>query len=1059
MFPFPLFRIAAALLALLCLPAHLQANPQEAAVIVADPAPVVALPEEAHIRAEMQPAPPLPQEKRSTSSHSVLSLLSMLPDEKGSLSVDDVSHMLQDFTPYHANILSREMGTLWLHLNLADVRDEAPHTLWLDLGTQVPSGVSVWLSSDGGNWSSVQAEAAGVYEIFSAGKSGHVLIRMDGLPGLWFCPALCSLPMVMRSPERLAHVVSLAAMGILSALCLLFCLTERGEGRFWTASLALAALAQRLWSIPSAPAGSIEGVSFIGMFAAGVALFMLPHAGRVLMRTRTNSPSADVLYLVFALPGACAAIVPLLPGMAWTARLLSLWPLAALLYLVPALLLTLRGVQGSASFLFSCLFMGGGAAVSLWGMIHGQQDPWWGVSVLAGQVLGLLFLASAAPHKDGTAVVQAANLEISERHMPKARVNTYKDNSRAALRRAFRGTIEELFDEACRLDQALTRAGVGREKLDVMTHADGMVAAARKLSESALGLPAAANLPEASLQVFDLHQVIRRAFTSVFEEAEKKGLGLAWYAAPQLGQKFKGDASRLTALLSLLLADSVRASSSGAVSLHVRRLGTSTHPGHLQFTVSDNGEGLPPRGRQSMLIARAWELAAAHGGDLFIDSTPQGMELSFSMECVAMEADGTTEKSVPALEAAEAPKPQKPVVILASPYGLSRQIYAHYLEDMGFCLWEARDAEETAALYAASPAVLVVFDGNLIEEDMVQALAAIRMFEGEQALKAAPFLLLARDDMQAKRIAKAGCDESLILPVVRRDLRAMVRWLISPTPERPVLSVNRITMGAVLAGAHSGSARMQRKVVRKAELSPPPAPAVPLAEEQGLDAAATAEDTEAKGMLSLPPEKESYGEKKSGNWLSFLFRTRSHSAEKLECIGEPAGSAKAEDTAAPAAVTSGKAIEDEVVDLLAEEVLVKESCVQELTSDDLASAEGDGQFMELDSSLICEKGAPAPSLSSAAESSAPMQEAENSEDMESPSKQILDELNCISEALRHGDVQTIRDCCRWLSATAARYGMHTLSDMTQCFLAAWEEGDADAAAQIVEEMRAEAARL
>ena len=74
------------------------------------------------------------------------------------------------------------------------------------------------------------------------------------------------------------------------------------------------------------------------------------------------------------------------------------------------------------------------------------------------------------------------------------------------------------------------------------------------------------------------------------------------------------------------------------------------------------------------------------------------------------------------------------------------------------------------------------------------------MFEGELSLPAAPFLLLARDDMQAERMAKAGCDESLLLPVVRKDLRAMTRWILSPTSARPVLSTQRVTLAAVLRG-------------------------------------------------------------------------------------------------------------------------------------------------------------------------------------------------------------------------------------------------------------------
>ena len=1102
MFPFSYSHTRTAVLltalwVLLSLPFPLSAAADEETAVIAEPAPSVVVPEPVTIRAEPQPLSPPPPEKRSSAVRvNVLPLLTMFVDTGGTLDQTAVAARLDDFRPYEVSALSRGTGTLWLHLDLADVKDSSPHTLWLDLGTQIPRGVSAWISADGRGWQRVRAESPGVYDLLSAGRQGQVLLRMDGLPGLWFSPALCSPHAVMTSPDRLGHFASLASLALLGVLCLLLSVTERGEGRFWTGVLAFASMAQLLWAVPSTPSGSMGTGSFPGMFAAGVALFMLPHAGRVLMRTRVTSPFVDTLFLLFALPGACAAIVPLLPGMAWTARLLPLWPLAALLCLVPSVVLLFRGVQGGGPFTLACLAMGGGAAVSLWGMVHGLGNPWWGLAVQAGQAAGLLFLASAAPHREAVSFEQQdLSLDMAPRRSGEARANTYKDNSLAALRRAFRGTVEELFDEACRLDLSLSRAGVDKDKVDIMTHADAMVAAARRLSESALDLPAGAALPDASLQVFELRQVIQKAFASVFDEAEKKGLGLAWYVAPQIGQKFRGDVSRLTSLLTLLLADSVRASSHGAVSLHVRRSSSSTHPGHLQFTVSDNGEALPPRGRQSMLLARAWELASAHGGDLFIDSTPQGMELSFSMECTAMESDGVTECAMPPAESGKVPREGVSAIILASPDGLSRQMYAHYLSDMGYALWEARDAEEAAALYASSPAALVIFDGALGEEDMVQGLAAIRMLEGEQSLAAVPFLLLARDDMQAERMAKAGCDESLLLPVVRKDLRAVVRWIISPSGSRPVLSSQRVTLAAVLAGAHSGTARMQPKTVRRVSVQTAPADAEAETKTSVPDNMQEVR-TDSCAAESPVEEKATPAKVQKKGWLSSLLHGRERADAPLEVKTSAVAESSRTSESAPEKKVDGESApmpagetEGEVVELLSEEVLVEESGVQELRVEDRISdmAGEDEVLIELEPELIHESGdtgstedpeafdgpdaaqdAPVQEQNASAESKSvesPVvsdgngSDGENDETMEAPADIINTGLNLLAEALLHGDVQAIRSGSRELSAVADRYGMHTLADMARCFRAAWEEGDVEAAAQIVEEMRAEAARL
>lgn len=1084
MFPFSVFHtrfrlIAVFLWALLSLPFPLLADDMQESPVIAGPAPSVVVPEPVTIRAEPQPmAPPLVEKRSSAVRVSVRPLLSMFLDRGGTLDQSTAVDRLDEFRPYDVSALSRETGSLWLYLDLSDVKDSAPHTLWLDLGTQMPGKMDVWLSSDGRNWQSVKAESRGVYDLLSAGRHGQVLVRMSGLPGLWFHPALCSSHAVMDSPDRLGTLLSLAGLALLGLLCLLLSVTERGEGRFWIGLLAFASMAQIWWGVPATPAGALGTSSFPGMFGAAVALFMLPHAGRVLMRTRVTSPFVDTLFLLFALPGACAAIVPLLPGMAWTARLLSLWPLAAVICFVPAIVLVFRGVQGSGPFALACLSMGGGAAVSLWGMLHGLESPWWGLAVQAGQTAGLLFLACAAPHRDEPAAEQELSLDVAPRRSGEIRANTYRDNSLAALRRTFRSTAEELFEEACRLDLALSRAGVDKDKVDIMTHADAMVAAARRLSENALDHPSPDAMPESSTQVFELRQVIRKVFASVSEDAEKKGLGLAWYVAPQIGQKFRGDAARLTTLLTLILADSVRASTHGAVSLHVRRSPSSTHPGHLQFTVSDNGEALPPRGRQSALLSRVWELAAAHGGDFFVDTTPQGMELSFSMECAAMEADGVTERSVPAAGIDGESRTASPV-ILVSPDGLSRQMYAHYLDDMGYPLWEARDAEEAAQLYASSPAALVIFDGTLGEDDMVQGLAAIRMFEGEQALAAVPFLLLARDDMQAERMAKAGCDESILLPVVRRDLRAMTRWLMSPTEKRPVLSTQRITLAAVLAGAHSGTAKMQPKAVRRVAVQP--APAVADKESPEKDAAVTVtpegEGKTAGKALSL--EKDA-GRQEKKSWLASLFHGHERSGKPLDVASAPvdfvpspdAEEAKSSENAVSSLQTP--ASEGEVVELLAEEVLAEESGVQELTEQDrLSEVPVAGEdpvagemLIELEPELIHEgpedrisEAGPRVEVPEEKESVSPDDDEKVAELADRPLDTITEMLNDISEALLHGDVQGIRSGARSLSGFADRYGMHTLADMARCFRAAWEEGDVEAAAQIVEEMRAEAARL
>lgn len=901
--------------------------------IFVEAAPVRDMPEQVTFRAEYQPAPSEPallmeHVQADTAQVALLPVLTMLADNKG-LGFEEAVSRFSGFQPFDGKALLRESGALWLHLALDNVTHPRPGSLWLDLGDQLPPGVEVWLSSDGLRWKQVNAESEGVYSLADAGNDGQALIRMDGMPGLWFSPSLRPLSEVMQSPERATFGFALAILSLLAAVCFFLCLGLRGESRFWTFLLATAAAVQALWAVPATASGI--GISaFPGTFAAGVALLMLPHIGRVLMRTRIHSPAADIFFMVLALLGVCAALLPLIPKFAWMARLLVLWPLAAVLCFLPSAVLLMRGIQGSLPFTMACLFMGGGALIALSGLPRGMEAPLWGTCVLFGPVFGLLCLIAASPARQ-TKDVSADKSDVQD--------GEAKNPELEVLRESVKSTIEELLDEACRLDQALNKAGVDTRHVDIMARADGMVSLARKLSEKALGTPAPAELPEPSESDFDLRRVIQSVFSSVIAEAEAKGLGLSWYVAPHLGRRYRGDKARLTALLSLLLSDSVCASSSGAVSLRVRRA-NSTHPGQLLFSVSDTGEGLPPHGRSSSLLARAWELASACNGELFVSSGPQGTELGFSLECTAYEEDGVTAKPVPGepAEPADDRKSRRGIsklVIVASARSVGRQMLAHYLGGMNFRVWEARSAAEAASLYAIEPSALMVLDSSLREGDIVKALAAVRMHEGEHSLPAVPFLFIARDAEQAERMGKAGCDEALLPPLVRKDLRAMAKWLTSPTKglPRPELSSQSVTLAAILAGASTGSTRFQRKGSIK-----------PLRAEQP-------KKPEPEKMPVPAPEPEK----------------------------------PKEVPAAPA-------------------------------------------------------------------------QPENIEMLDAPVERIMQRLDALKLALDELDAYAVRRGAVVLAALAEGYGMHTLADMARCFRAAWEEGDVESAAQIVEEMRVEASR-
>ncbi len=815
--PMRLLSVAALLLALLA-PAGGWAAPKVENGLSETPAPAPEASSEAPTHHEDSPAPAAPSSETGEPSLNIpeggLALtpfLDYLLDASGALNIAQVSapERASDFHPFEVRAPLRQAGTVWLRFRLAPASSASastsgPAQTRLDLGGQVPGEASVWTRA-GAHPPVPAAAEEGLFSLAGLNGGGEVFVRLDGLPGLWFAPALRTVSDSLTTPDRRIHPLLLAALTALLLLCLVRSVTERGDGRLWAGVLTGAALLHALWGVPATPRGTVIPLEMPGLLAAGVALMLLPHVGRNIMRTRDTSPRLDVLLLVLALPGAALAVLPLLPGLAWTARLFSLWPLGAAFALVPALVLLARGIPGSGLFSIACLGLAAGGGLAVWGVNDGLTAPLWGQAALAGVVFAALLLAAAAPrsaYADPTADTTDAPDPDAGTPDPFRSDDAAQPDAARSLRleEILRGPLDALLREACSLDQILETPDerhplTGQDARQARRHTDNLVAAAREMSTLVTDLPRLAQLqgtPESKRQIFDLLKLVQSVFADVGDALQKGDLGLSWYIAPHLGRLYKGDRERLRFVLAMLLENAARATDRGAVSLRVRRADMSPDPGHLQFTVADTGSGTPPLRRSSLALAKAWELAADHGGDLFVDSTPHGVEITFSLACVALADDGQTPRAVPPIAVGgrrEGGTPNPRLVILAASQSLTRQMLAFFLEGQGQEIWEARDAEEATALYTHTPAALVIFDGHLPEEDIVTAVAAIRAFEGERSLPAAPFLALTLDEEQAERLHQAGCDHSLPLPVVRGEFRAMTLHLASPSGVKPRPSV------------------------------------------------------------------------------------------------------------------------------------------------------------------------------------------------------------------------------------------------------------------------------
>ncbi|MBD5627205.1 MAG: hypothetical protein HDQ90_06975, partial [Desulfovibrio sp.] len=263
---------------------------------------------------------------------------------------------------------------------------------------------------------------------------------------------------------------------------------------------------------------------------------------------------------------------------------------------------------------------------------------------------------------------------------------------------------------------------------------------------------------------FDLQRLLREAHGAVAPAAEYAGIGLAWYMPPHLGQLYRGDAQTLGETLGLLLESAVRATRQGAVHLSARRVPESSDPGNILFTVTDTGSGAPPRERSSLALARAWELAARHGGYVGMEYGPNGTTIAFSLHLEPLE------DSADDMQGASLPH----VIIVADDPKQRREL-ARMVADLSCRVSEAASEHEALRRHEADPAVLLVAQGRYALPAAADMVTRFMEAAAEAGLSGCKVLAVTVDDSQWNLLADSGFTHAMLEPVDAEVLRQTVR--------------------------------------------------------------------------------------------------------------------------------------------------------------------------------------------------------------------------------------------------------------------------------------------
>ncbi|MBO4300167.1 MAG: hypothetical protein J5861_01045 [Desulfovibrio sp.] len=743
-------------------------------------------------------------------------------DVTGTMDVEEIATAANAtaFRPLNIKELPDVVGVTWLRFTLAPLpAGKTSQVTLLDLGQNVPAGAVLYEprlnpATDGLEWREIPPGDRNLLLLPEAGtETRPCYIRLDGLPGIWFSPMLRTPQNAAVDLTRHSGKAALLALCVVMALCLLRWLSEKGQWRVWTVLYVGMALVQGVMGTPAYGAGGITSGQAAAILSPGLALMLLPHVGRHLMGTRERSRALDVQFVLLTLPGAVLALLPLLPGFGWTIRYLHLWPAGTLLFVPTALCAAVMGLGGARRFLLGCLIPPLFVAAGFLGMDSGlaldllASAPLWGTALSAMLIAGLglpsmssrnevpastsgvipldkmltvgmddtpipleqplddpnLRLLPPMDTKSSASPDTLTNNSTEKKNVP-VTVTTSSVSDYSAWEQSLRPPLDRLMREGAALGSCSLPPAVRQ-------YAENMLRAAGELAQLVdnPGKTVEQNQDREQLTTFNLQHLIREAHDTVTAAAENAGIGLAWYMPPLLSHMYEGQAQALRETLDLLLESAVRATSQGAVNLSVRRMPGSNDPGYLLFTVSDTGSGIPPSGRSSLALTRAWELAGSNGGYLNVECGPQGASISFTLHLKSLEGMDT--------EGTDAHR-RKPTIAVVADNAVMRQTLAHMITELSCRSTEARSMQEALQVNRESPALMVVVQpahNSPAEADALGRFEAEAMQSGLPLFKA---LAITPNDSQWDSLAERGYTHALLEPLDTEAFAATVREVL-----------------------------------------------------------------------------------------------------------------------------------------------------------------------------------------------------------------------------------------------------------------------------------------
>jgi CheY-like chemotaxis protein/anti-sigma regulatory factor (Ser/Thr protein kinase) len=358
------------------------------------------------------------------------------------------------------------------------------------------------------------------------------------------------------------------------------------------------------------------------------------------------------------------------------------------------------------------------------------------------------------------------------------------------------------------MSQALVRSNIQqeqREQLDVILDSAKMLKA---LLDDVLDLSKIeAGRMELAPVDQELRQILHRQHWLWRPRAEEKGINLRLAVEDNVPAYLRLDPTRLGQCISNLVANAIKFTKKGEVSIHVSCEAKPCGIG-LSIAVSDTGIGMTEEtisrlfapftqadgsisrrfGGTGLGLAITRKIARTMGGDVKVTSTPdKGSVFTLTLRAQLAEKPKSADSSklFSLLEPNQHTENKGARILLVDDQPLNRRVARLFLDPEGFEVLEAENGLQALEQLSCHSFDLVLLDVHMPMLDGIETLKRIRT--SDEPWNNVPVIALTADAMSGdrERYLAQGMSGYLSKPIEQRDLIAEITRQLSSQPNTP----------------------------------------------------------------------------------------------------------------------------------------------------------------------------------------------------------------------------------------------------------------------------------